>query len=318
LQPGDTYEVRDVQNYFGTPVATGTYSGGTISISLDNDVVSVPVSVPAGRGYPEHTDSEFNAFILLRTSGTGPPPCVPTQEICNGVDDDCDTLVDEDGVCTPPPTPTGNRFTFEAEDGTITAPLAIASDPTVSNGQYVYTGGAGYDGTLTFTFDVTEAADYVIWARVLAPNASADSFFVDMDGSQDIYDAAEGLWNGQWQWTQVTGRNGTGVPAALNPRTFSLATGNHNLIFSGREASSKIDVIHITTNLTFNPNTDPLPTGTGPGDINEDGTVDWLDINIITRHMFHSIQDLRADTDSNNEVDIFDLVRVAVNWGNVY
>ncbi|HPB98725.1 MAG TPA: FG-GAP-like repeat-containing protein, partial [Polyangiaceae bacterium] len=30
---------------------------------------------------------------------TGGPICIPSQEVCNGKDDDCDGLVDEDGVC---------------------------------------------------------------------------------------------------------------------------------------------------------------------------------------------------------------------------
>ena len=59
-------------------------------------------------------------------------------------------------------------------------------------------------------------------------------------------------------------------------------------------------------------------TGLGPGDINGDGVVNWGDIYIITRHMFHAMTDTRADANRDNQVDIFDLVSVAINWGNVY
>ena len=31
--------------------------------------------------------------------------CIPSDEICNGKDDDCDGLIDEDGVCDEPGVP---------------------------------------------------------------------------------------------------------------------------------------------------------------------------------------------------------------------
>ncbi|HEX7087925.1 MAG TPA: Ig-like domain-containing protein [Vicinamibacterales bacterium] len=68
LAAGDTYEIRDVQNFFGSPVASGTYSGGTVVIPM----TSRTTAVPAGRSrIPEHTPAEFGAFVVLRTSGGG-------------------------------------------------------------------------------------------------------------------------------------------------------------------------------------------------------------------------------------------------------
>ena len=63
LSEGESYEVRDVQNITGTPVASGTYSGtGTISIPMTGtDCVQPYGNAPVAW---THTPMQFNAFIL--------------------------------------------------------------------------------------------------------------------------------------------------------------------------------------------------------------------------------------------------------------
>ena len=68
LRQGDQYQVIDAENYWGSPVATGTYSGGTISLPMTLSVVTPLVG--SGGISPTHTSTEFGAFILVRT-GTG-------------------------------------------------------------------------------------------------------------------------------------------------------------------------------------------------------------------------------------------------------
>ena len=46
LRYGDFYDVRDAQNYYGPPVTSGVYLGGTISIPMPH--VNAPVSIPWG------------------------------------------------------------------------------------------------------------------------------------------------------------------------------------------------------------------------------------------------------------------------------
>lgn len=75
LVSGDAFEIRDVQNYFGNPVVTGTYTGGAVSVPM----TGLPVAAPKGSGlvYPTHTAPQFNAFVVLKKSsggGTTPPP----------------------------------------------------------------------------------------------------------------------------------------------------------------------------------------------------------------------------------------------------
>jgi hypothetical protein len=64
LRSGDAYEVRNVQNFYGAPVASGTYGGGTIQLPMS----AVPLPTLLGRS-PRKTATtgpEFQAFVLLR------------------------------------------------------------------------------------------------------------------------------------------------------------------------------------------------------------------------------------------------------------
>ena len=74
LAPGDGFEVRNAQDFFGAPVLTGTYGGGSIVLPMTGLSVAVPVGVVA----PLPTGPEFNAFILLPASGGGSPTPTPT------------------------------------------------------------------------------------------------------------------------------------------------------------------------------------------------------------------------------------------------
>jgi hypothetical protein len=71
LTVGDGFEIRDAMNYFGAPVATGTYDGSSsISIPMNNLQPAAPLG--SGLTYPVHTAPQFGAFVLVRTSaGSG-------------------------------------------------------------------------------------------------------------------------------------------------------------------------------------------------------------------------------------------------------
>jgi Concanavalin A-like lectin/glucanases superfamily/Chitobiase/beta-hexosaminidase C-terminal domain/Viral BACON domain len=64
LKAGDSYIVRDAQNYFGAPVASGTYTGAPIAIPMQGLSVAQPVGqVPSPA---VHTSAEFGTFILIK------------------------------------------------------------------------------------------------------------------------------------------------------------------------------------------------------------------------------------------------------------
>ncbi len=68
LASGDTYEIRDAQNWWGSAVASGTYSGGAVSIPMSG----LPVAKVVGRStQPTHTPAEFGAFVVLKKSSGG-------------------------------------------------------------------------------------------------------------------------------------------------------------------------------------------------------------------------------------------------------
>jgi hypothetical protein len=73
LTEGSSFEVRDAQNYFGTPVAAGTVQGGMVTIPMTGTAIATPMSHYAGSGTPTHTDSRFGVFVITGGSGTPAP-----------------------------------------------------------------------------------------------------------------------------------------------------------------------------------------------------------------------------------------------------
>lgn len=72
LNPGDTYELRNVQDYFGD-VITGTYTGEEISVDMINRTRAKPIGYDqVSTWYHDplkpNTFPEFGAFVLIKTS----------------------------------------------------------------------------------------------------------------------------------------------------------------------------------------------------------------------------------------------------------
>lgn len=72
LSPGDTYELHNVQDYFGD-VQTGTYPGGPITVSMVGRTRAKPIGYDQTTGWYHDplipsTFPIFGAFVLIRTS----------------------------------------------------------------------------------------------------------------------------------------------------------------------------------------------------------------------------------------------------------
>lgn len=147
----------------------------------------------------------------------------------------------------------GNTQVLDASMATLASPMILLQDPFDLAANYLTSWQSGA-GTATFHFNLSATAEYAVWCRVLAPSYQRDSFFVSVDGGfEDIFDAAEGSWRNEWQWTRLNGRNGTPNPLTLNPRTFTLAAGAHFLTIRSRESFAGVSRIVITPDLNFVP-----------------------------------------------------------------
>lgn len=68
LNPGDTYEIHDGENWFGSAVASGTYNGGTVAIPMTGLQVALPNGVVPN---PQpHTAPQFGIFVVLSGDST--------------------------------------------------------------------------------------------------------------------------------------------------------------------------------------------------------------------------------------------------------
>jgi hypothetical protein len=64
LRAGQSYKIFNTQNIFGSPVVSGIYTGGSVSIPM----AGMPAPVPIGRGRPGPlTGPTFDAFVLMTT-----------------------------------------------------------------------------------------------------------------------------------------------------------------------------------------------------------------------------------------------------------
>lgn len=61
LKVGDGYEIRNVENYFGAPVLTGSFDGRPLKLPMMNQKVAPPV----GAQSPTSTTPEFAVFVVL-------------------------------------------------------------------------------------------------------------------------------------------------------------------------------------------------------------------------------------------------------------
>ena len=104
------------------------------------------------------------------------------------------------------------------------------------------TAAAPANGWSTFTFNAPVAGTYRLWARILTPTTSVDSYWVRMDtGTWTTWDMPELT---SWGWSQFA-------------TTYTLTAGSHTLRFAYREGGAKLDKVLLTTSTTY------TPTGVG-------------------------------------------------------
>jgi hypothetical protein len=74
LTPGADYEVRNAQDFFGPPVLSGLYAGGSLTLPM----TGLSVSPPIGGTAPAPTGPDLNVFVVLSRPGvTGKRSATP-------------------------------------------------------------------------------------------------------------------------------------------------------------------------------------------------------------------------------------------------
>ncbi|MEZ4270054.1 MAG: choice-of-anchor Q domain-containing protein [Myxococcota bacterium] len=234
----------DASLFVNAPADLRLKSDGSASAAIDKGTAMIDVTADfSGGDRPQGSGYDIGAYELGSTPPVvvNPPPVVSPRL--------CETQ--SEGDCW--------YFYVEAESQKMTDLQSTSSDD--ASGASYLDSAAADEAQVEFTINAPETRDYIIWARVLAPAATSDSFFVSAnDGAEDVYDAAEGTWSNQWQWTRVNGRDG-GAPLSLNPRIFSLDAGSNTVTFRVREAGVGIDVILVTNDVDFVPQGVPCAEG---------------------------------------------------------
>jgi hypothetical protein len=133
---------------------------------------------------------------------------------------------------------------IEAEEGVI-AGFEIEEQAEASGGRAllsppdVFSDDVPGDARATYTFELTEGGEYVLWGRVYAPDVDANRFWLKLD------DGAWFLWRIStgtiWYWDDVHDDREYGAPL-----TFPLGAGTHTLVLASAGPSARIDRFYIT------------------------------------------------------------------------
>ncbi|NNM29989.1 MAG: hypothetical protein HKO57_10725, partial [Akkermansiaceae bacterium] len=129
----------------------------------------------------------------------------------------------------------------DATSGEVTAPFSAGTDGVSQTIETTDLSG----GRASYYFDVTVAGEYAVVAEVDAPDASANSFFVNVGAEPFIPDA-------MWHIPVTTGYevrpaswqgSGTFDNPEFVPRYFNLGVGQHEVVIRGREAGAVLKTI---------------------------------------------------------------------------
>ena len=157
-------------------------------------------------------------------------------------------------------TPAPLMFRREVEDGTLYEPMAKGYDEAASSCHYVKVSQGQGGGSVYISLYALEAGDYIIWARVLAPEWGQNHFRVVED--RDPATAFE--WTlpvGGWTWDVVSGVGGADL------KVFNLTEGWHDFCFYVTDNGGRIDVLEFMTMSTspeyyLQPCVEPTPEAT--------------------------------------------------------
>jgi fibronectin type 3 domain-containing protein len=107
-------------------------------------------------------------------------------------------------------------------------------------------------GTVTSTIQIDTAGTYRVWSRLMAPNTTANSYLLEIDGS-NCYIVGDSSSTPANSWTWIDYQNGDTSSRVQQ----NMTAGSHNIKLIGREAGVKLDRVLFVTDMNC------VPTGTG-------------------------------------------------------
>jgi len=137
---------------------------------------------------------------------------------------------------------------IEAEDGELVGAMRAVASSSVSGGYYV-SSNTDDSGFVSFTFEITEVANYKIQVRVMTPTPTDghNSFYIGLNdevangNEQYAYDLEEKT---VFEWDDVSRRgDGDSDQNEFDPMIWTLSPGMHTFTFHGREADTRLDQI---------------------------------------------------------------------------
>ncbi len=186
-------------------------------------------------------------------------------------------------------------------------------------------------GTNTVTYNVPTAGTYRVWSRIQAPDATNNSYYLQVDGGCAITVGDATIASGSWVWVDYQDGLST------SKTNLTLTAGNHTFVLTGREPDVMVDRVvfaadtacvptgtgdNCATAPTPTPTATPTPTPTGTvsptptpspssADLNNDTKVNVFDLSILLSHWGGSGT---GDIDGNGTVNVFDLSRLLAAW----
>ena len=260
-----------------TPTATGTLTPtpirptltATPTPSATQTATSTATPTATGTATPSHTPTATPTDTVTPTAtGTATPSHTPTA---TPTDTATPTITPE----ATDPAPSG--LSLEAEAGTVVEPMTTTYDPDASSCFHVHApqGTGTGKGHVTYEIDVPASGNYYLWGRVYAPDWQSDSVWVSWDGG------VESPWplqtHNEWAWERAHDDQGVVM-------VWELAAGQHSLRIRTREDGTRLDILEVTDDYTFEggahvvcgapePSATPTPTITPTSSVTVTSTV---------------------------------------------
>ncbi|MEX2582598.1 MAG: M56 family metallopeptidase [Gemmatimonadota bacterium] len=214
-------------------------------------------AAPGPRASTDVADARTSGSSELSASSTpgpgSPPAAAPEPLLADG-----DIARAAAGPAALPATAGASYQLYEAESADLTGRARRSRDGDASGGRMVRfrsARGARSGTEAVFEFEAAAAGRYLVWGRVAAPDRHSNSFFVSLDGSEEIvWDAPRRKIDRDgtsWRWDRISARDLDGEP--VDPVVYDLPAGRHSLRIRTREGGARLDAILITNDLDHRP-----------------------------------------------------------------